>query len=340
LARRLRSVGHEFAVASAEGGDGARLLFLSGATAALTLSLAADHVRAGFELLPSRVRGARKRLSDPARALELTTVLEQLPEQFIVALAGDRTGLVAPRTTMDDLRTLFERVERLDRPLWIGWAVERAVAVEHAALLEEQLGDALAALAGVFVLFTADGDAPSAALARSKGGRRTKAAVRDEDEREPKKAYNGATATARRRPRTHEDGVEGDVRADRPTSVEGDRDGSKATGPGRGDARPPLRAYSERRPRPASTRASPPGRGPGRGDVRATIERGAHVRILEGPFAGKVGVVHELDGKGGARVMLGLLAVRLNADTLTAHVEGRRRPVLSTSHRKPVPVRS
>jgi len=72
----------------------------------------------------------------------------------------------------------------------------------------------------------------------------------------------------------------------------------------------------------------------------ASIERGARVRVLGGAFSGKVGVVHDLDGKGGARVMLGLLAVRLEVKNLTAHVDGRRRPVLSTSHRKPVPVRS
>jgi len=62
--------------------------------------------------------------------------------------------------------------------------------------------------------------------------------------------------------------------------------------------------------------------------------------VLEGPFSGKVGVVHELDGKGGARVMLGLLAVRLEVKNLTTQVEGRYRPVLSSSHRKPLPVRS
>jgi transcription antitermination factor NusG len=70
------------------------------------------------------------------------------------------------------------------------------------------------------------------------------------------------------------------------------------------------------------------------------IDKGARVRVLDGPFAGKVGVVHELDGKGGARVMLGLLAVRLAVKDLALSVERRSRPLLSSSHRKPVPVRS
>jgi hypothetical protein len=64
------------------------------------------------------------------------------------------------------------------------------------------------------------------------------------------------------------------------------------------------------------------------------------VRVLEGPFAGRVGVVDEVDAKGGARVMLGLLAVRLAVKNLIALGEGRNRPLLSSSHRKPLPVRS
>jgi transcription antitermination factor NusG len=70
------------------------------------------------------------------------------------------------------------------------------------------------------------------------------------------------------------------------------------------------------------------------------FERGARVSVLKGPFAGKVGVVQELDGKGGARVMLGLLAVRLDVKNLISAVEGRGRPRLSSSHRKPMPARS
>jgi hypothetical protein len=53
-----------------------------------------------------------------------------------------------------------------------------------------------------------------------------------------------------------------------------------------------------------------------------------------------VGGVHDLDGKGGAREMLGLLAVRLAVADLAVSVERRNRPLLSSSHRKPVPVRS
>ncbi len=84
--------------------------------------------------------------------------------------------------------------------------------------------------------------------------------------------------------------------------------------------RPPLR----RRPILASRSRA---RGAG------AIEKGAAVRATEGPFAGQSGVVQELDGRGGARVLFGLLAVRVDLAQLVP--ASGRRPVLSSSHRKP-----
>jgi transcription antitermination factor NusG len=68
-------------------------------------------------------------------------------------------------------------------------------------------------------------------------------------------------------------------------------------------------------------------------DPSAPIERGTKIEVLCGPFEGKLGVVQELDGKGSARVLLGLLAMRLLVKDLAASVDGR--PLLSSSHRKP-----
>ena len=104
-------------------------------------------------------------------------------------------------------------------------------------------------------------------------------------------------------------------------------------------------------PEPVVEAPSPRGRGPhvrrpprpglqGRASKasRVAIERGTRVRVLRGAFSGKVGVVHELDTKGNARVMLGLLAVRLEVKNLVPCAGTR--PVLSSSHRKPIPDRS
>ena len=56
------------------------------------------------------------------------------------------------------------------------------------------------------------------------------------------------------------------------------------------------------------------------------------MRVLGGPFAGRVGVVSELDGKGGARVTLGLLQAWVPLEGLGPSREGARRPALRSSH--------
>jgi hypothetical protein len=63
-----------------------------------------------------------------------------------------------------------------------------------------------------------------------------------------------------------------------------------------------------------------------------TLEVGTQVRVLGGPFAGRVGVISELDGKGGARVTLGLLSARVLLATRLARATTR--PSLKTSHRR------
>jgi hypothetical protein len=69
-----------------------------------------------------------------------------------------------------------------------------------------------------------------------------------------------------------------------------------------------------------------------------SLERGARVRVLAGPFAGKVGVVKDVDGRGRAQVMLGLLATRIDVRDLSTSNAGRR-PTLGSSHRKPLGLR-
>ena len=69
------------------------------------------------------------------------------------------------------------------------------------------------------------------------------------------------------------------------------------------------------------------------------MDKGAKVRVNSGPFAGKVGVVGELDGRGGARVLLGLLSTRLAVADLSVLAEARDRPPMHSSHRRS-PIRS
>jgi transcription antitermination factor NusG len=70
------------------------------------------------------------------------------------------------------------------------------------------------------------------------------------------------------------------------------------------------------------------------------FERGAQVRVLRGPFAGKTGIVQDLVGRKVAKILLGLLPVQVDVDDLVPSGAERARPRLTSSHRKPVPARS
>jgi hypothetical protein len=306
----------------------------------IALSIAQDHVVVALELPPGAVCVVRARLADPMRALELATALQALPEQFTIGVTdvgGDPSRSPVSLGSTDHIRALLDRAEREQRPLWLGWSVTRDVALAHAALLDEQLEDAAVALGSVLVILASavDGAIPHGS-SRAMPRRERRDRGRGEEERPATKRR------ARQRTEARDRAGEADAEADG-----GDTDAPPAAGP-----RAPVSAKGSapgaKRPAHggggghdgrASPRASPDGRSKARGSAQA-LDKGVRVRVLEGPFAGKVGVVQELDGRGGARVMLGLLAVRLEVRDLARSAEGRRRPVLSTSHRKPLPVRS
>jgi hypothetical protein len=86
---------------------------------------------------------------------------------------------------------------------------------------------------------------------------------------------------------------------------------------------------------PRSRRRTPAARPEAKPRTASPIDRGTHVRALAGPFAGQAGVVQELDGKGAARVLFGLLAARVALQDLAVHDAKRGRPRMTSSHRKP-----
>jgi hypothetical protein len=289
----------------------------------LTLSFdASRHVEVALQLPPRDLPALRARLADADRALELTTVIEALPEQFEAGAAGDGPRIQASGVTADELRALLERVEQQGQALWLGWRVSRAAAVAHAALLDDLLEDALVALGGLLALLA--WTPALASLPRSVHADRRDRARHDEDSRAARGKHR-----ARARVRNPRDGdPEGEPEAERESEV--DSAVSPARLPRAANAGVPLRPGPRRRPLAPSLAAV---------DPRVPIDKGVRVRILEGPFAGKVGLVQKLDGRGGARVMLGLLAVRLDVKDVVACAEGRGRPLLSSSHRKPLPAR-
>jgi hypothetical protein len=204
--------------------------------------------------------------------------------------------------------------------MWIGWTLPRELASAHAEGLDDQLEDAVVALGEVLALVSR---APQAPAAHPRHDRREDRGARAEDDRHGTKRR--ARARVRDRDRDHGADGEGEPEAEQAAS-EGDGGHSRLARPS--NARPRLSAGFRRKPAGASA------------DPRAAIEKGSRVRVLGGAFAGKVGTVQDLDGKGGARVMLGLLAVRVDAKDLVAVTDAPQRVRLSSSHRRPLPVRS
>jgi hypothetical protein len=322
---RLRKQGFD-AAARAKDRPGVRLVvfalkggFGSDGRGGLVLRIDRHGVEVGAEIPSRGARRARASLADPARALELGAALEALPEQFTIGLGGDEAPLGAAWAKVDEVRSLLARSDREERSLWIRWHVPRELAVAHSAMLGEQLEDAIVLLAGIFLLLAGDGDGRERpGRGRRAGGRRRGNLTPDDDRDRAEARAHGGRSTG-----------EGDG-----DSVEGDGE--------REPHRDPVSAA--RTPRSLETNAFAR---TGRRRIqtqraaRATsIERGSKVRVVEGPLAGKVGVVHELDGRGGARVMLGLFAVRVDLNNLAPSTGGRPRLRLSTSHRKPMPARS
>ncbi|AKT35920.1 KOW motif-containing protein [Chondromyces crocatus] len=122
----------------------------------------------------------------------------------------------------------------------------------------------------------------------------------------------------------------------RPASRQG------ASSPQGGKATPPAGPRPERAPlqpdrpkEPQETRPQPQTSAASGGSTGGPLDKGANVRVLRGPFEGKLGVIGELDGRGGARVLLGLLSTRMELADLEPVNETQERPVLGTSHRHP-----
>jgi hypothetical protein len=274
------------------------------------------------------VRNLRARLGDVDRAIELAGALEALPEQFAMGDAVEVAARApAQSATTDDVRALLDRVEGDKRALWIGWTVPRDVAIAHSELLAEQLEDAIVALGPLYkvIAWAPDNDLlrVDRAWDAARAGR-----ARAHDDAEKDRADWESRREGERRTRAKE---RDDAPAWRPTKAERPRDReAPADGATSTPAPSPAVLATSRRPRRF-------GRRPPRStdiDPSIPIENGARVVVLAGPFEGKRGVVRELDGRGGARVMLGLLAIRSAVKDLVASAEGRDRPVLSSSHRK------
>ncbi len=297
-------------------------------------------------------RNLRARLADPALTLELTSAFEALPEQFAIGVDDGHAGARAPaqEATSESIRDVLDRGEAAARAAWIGWSVPRDVVVAHSAVLDDQLEDAIVALGPIYKLIAWAPDNDLTVLGLEEEEAKAQAARAHDEAEKERASWEARREREGRRPR-----VPASERVDAARHPLRARVGAPAEP---GESTPPgaVRRASPSPSPPAEDRAAArtgPLRVLARGgrlgavaarvtevDPGAPIEKGTRVQVLAGPFMGKVGVVQELDGKGAARVMLGLLAARLDVTDLIAAAEGKDRPALASSHRKPIPARS
>jgi hypothetical protein len=306
----------------------------------LALRVDAQKVEVSVELHPEAwvdCRNLRAILGDPARTLGLTSALEALPDQFTIGLASDTERAPAAHATSDALRALGVRSEQEARSLWIGWTIPRDVAVTHAELLVDQLEDAIVALGPIekIIAWAPDNDLIDLG-SELEAAKADRARIHEEAEREraqwqARRDRVGQEERARGRERSERVSGESDAAgggAEEVPSREPEREIEATSRARRAERKVPLPRILPRRPLVTEV------------DPTVPIEKGIRVQVLAGPFRGKVGVVQELDGKGAARVMLGLLATRVEVKDLMAAAEGKERPALASSHRKPMGARS
>lgn len=319
--------------------------------ACLALTIDSVHVEVSFELCPEAeadVKNLRSRIADPTALLELTSLLDGLPEEFSIGVIGVPSFPRARSAAGDDIRALLDDSRRNGRPLWIGWSIKREVAISHSSELDEQLADALVALAHVYklVAWAPDNDrigasrrgAWRAGRGQADERRELRAEARSTKRRSRVGRHPVKTEGSRRE---REDARRALPRADgealgRPPAPDEPRDDADRSRPDLLAARP----VPPRRPILPTTLRARGARAPSVIDVDPSlpIEKGSRVCVLSGPFANKIGVVQELDGKGRARVRLGLLAATLDLKDIVASSEGTR-PMLASSHRRPRTVR-
>lgn len=311
----------------------------------LALTIDSVHVAVSLEICPEAeadVKNLRARITDPTALLELTSLLESLPEEFAIGVIGVPSFPRAQAATADDIRALLDDSQRNRRPLWIGWSVKREVALAHADELDELLADALVALAHVYklVVWAPDNDL----IAANRRGAWRAVRARAEERRERVREERRRRRKGVRKGPVRKEGSRREREDARRILSAADREiGGPASQKHGEEARdidtsvrpePVIRVVPPPRPiLPTSMRA----RGAPTAldiDPNVTVEKGTRVRVLSGPFANRLGVVQEIDVKNRARVRLGLLVTTLDMKDIAASVEGAR-PKLASSHRRP-----
>jgi hypothetical protein len=265
---------------------------------------------------------------------ELVALLHQLPQGVDLTL-GDEANLDPRGTTAEQLAEIVARHGELDPKegfLRLGVTLQRDEVNSVGAGLPDALEPQLGALAEVyrFVAWSEGNNAirsderfleEQAQREARRQELESRAAARQAQHEEKKKEGQAArreleelfrreaAARAAAPPRKGRATPKAEPANEEPTATAARRKPAQENRPRptpRNKAEP-KRAPAERKPRPqksAPTEVFP-------------VAAGQYARVTKGPFAGQVGLVQEIDGRGNVRLMLGLLATRLpEADVL------------------------
>lgn len=304
----------------------------------LALTIDSVHVAVSLELNPEAeadVKNTRARIADPTALLELTTLLEMMPDEFAIGVIGVPSFPRAQTANGEAIRALLDDSQRSRRPLWMGWSVSREIALAHPNEIDELLADALVAIALAYKLiaWAPDNDLIKATGRGAWRARRARAEERRERGREERRKRRQS------------------VRKN-PVRKEGSRrereDARRILSAAEREALPSKRGEDVREEAAKATNAAPaPLRRPvlptslrARGarnandvDPSVPIEKGMKVRVLAGPFANRLGVVEELVANNRVRVRIGLLATTVDLKDVAATAT-EARPMLASSHRR------
>ena len=251
--------------------------------------------------LPLDFRNLRQKLYDPTGALEISTLLEGLPDSFRLGVHGALEELSVV-SSPDVLRTTAQEAFERGLALELAWssAFEDDVDPTTTGAGAAAVADALVALATVGELFAwSEENAyvnPHVPAQGEEPPKRTAADKRTSKLREPRQKTEAAPRVAPAEPPVLP------TRAPLPFP------------------RTPLRSSSS-----SSTPA----------EVPRELATGVRVQVAGGSFLGRLGVVQSVDAaKGQTRVLFGLLAATIATSDLVVVSAPGKRPRLSSSHRR------
>lgn len=270
--------------------------------------------------LPLDFRNLRQKLYDPSGALEISTILEGLPESFQLGVQG-ALAPIASVCAPDALRSLAQEAFERGLALELAWSSAFEAEVDPSASGAEAaaVADALVALATVGELFAwSEENAyvnPHVAMLQGEApSKRAEKRARDPRER---------TGQAERR----------EAPASQPRTASSEAPGAEHEPPAAPSATPARGPFAfPRTPLKSSSSSSTPA------ELPRDQGPGARVQVAGGPFLGRLGIVQSVDAaKGQTRVLFGLLAATIATSDLVPVRAPGKRPRLSSSHRRRPP---